>query len=65
MTQAEKFLADIEAFLDRSKMSATSFGKACLNDTNFVGDLRSGRQPSLGLVDRVNAFIQSQEASAA
>lgn len=65
MTHAQAFLAEVEAFLERSGMSATAFGKTALNDPNFVGDLRSGRMPSLGLVDRVHDFIRSQEASAA
>lgn len=65
MTQSELFLADIDAFLERSGMTATAFGRAALNDPNFVGDLRQGRKPNLGLVDRVHAFIHSQEADAA
>ncbi len=65
MTHAEAFLAEIEAFLKRSGMSASAFGKSALNDPNFVGDLRDGRMPSLGLVDRVHEFIRAQEASAA
>jgi hypothetical protein len=65
MTHAEAFLTEVEAFLARSGMSATAFGRTALNDPNFVGDLRSGRMPSLGLVDRVHDFIRSQEASAA
>ncbi len=65
MTQAEIFLAEIDAFLDRSKMSATAFGRGAVNDPNFVRDLRAGRMPNLGLVERVHQFIRSQEASAA
>jgi hypothetical protein len=65
MTQSEKFISDIEAFLTRRGMSATAFGKTALNDPNFVGDLREGRQPSLGLVDRVYDFMKSQEVGAA
>ncbi len=65
MTHAEQFLAEIDAFLERSGMSATAFGKSALNDACFVGDLRKGRKPNLGLVDRVHDFIRSQEANAA
>lgn len=64
-TAAQTFLQDIEAFLERSKMTASAFGRAAVNDPNFVGDLRLGRMPNLGLVDRVNKFIQAQEANAA
>lgn len=64
-TSAQTFLAEIEAFLERGGMSATAFGRTALNDPNFVHDLRAGRLPNLGLVDRVHKFIQSQEANAA
>lgn len=61
MTQAEAFLAEIEAFLNRTKMTATAFGRAAVNDPNFVGDLRTkGRKPNLGLVDRVHDFMRRQ-----
>ncbi|HXJ59410.1 MAG TPA: hypothetical protein VNU68_22430 [Verrucomicrobiae bacterium] len=46
-------------------MTASAFGKAAVNDPNFVGDLRTGRKPNLGLVDRVHEFIKSQEEAAA
>lgn len=60
MTHSEQFLAEIEAFLAESGMNATAFGRSALNDPSFVGDLKKGRKPNLGLVDRVHAFIQSQ-----
>lgn len=61
-TPAESFLDEIDAFLTRKGMSASAFGKAALNDPNFVGDLRAGRMPNLGLVERVNTFIRAQDA---
>ena len=64
MTHAEQFLSEIEAFLTRSGMTATAFGKAALNDPSFVPDLRTGRKPNLGLVDRVHDFIRSHDQSA-
>lgn len=64
MTHAEQFLSDIEAFLTRSGMTATAFGMAALNDPSFVPDLRNGRKPNLGLVDKVHAFIRAHEAPA-
>ena len=60
MTHAEAFLAEVEAFLERSKMPASEFGKAAVNDRSLVRDLRAGRMPSLRLVDRVHDFIRSQ-----
>jgi len=57
---AETFLSDIEAFLSETGMSASAFGWAALKDRNFVGDLRNGRMPNLGLVARVQDFMASQ-----
>ncbi len=61
-TAAERFLSEIDAFLIRRGMSPSAFGKAALNDPNFVADLRVGRKPNLGLVERVYTFIKAQEA---
>lgn len=61
MTHAEQFLAEIDAFLERTGMSASAFGKSALNDPNFVSDVRGGRMPNLGLVDRVHEFIKAQD----
>ena len=63
MTQSEAFLADVEAFLERSGMKPTNFGKEAVKDPNFVWDLRSGRLPTLGVVDRVYAFMASHDAT--
>lgn len=57
------FLADVEEFLANSGMSASAFGKAALNDPNFVGDLRAGRAPTLSLVHRIYQFMTEHEAA--
>lgn len=64
MTHAEQFLSEIDAFLTRSGMSATAFGRGAVNDPNFVPDLRAGRKPNLGLVDRVHEFITKNDTPA-
>ncbi len=56
---------EIDAFRSRSGMTASAFGRAALNDPNFVGDLHKGRLPSLVLIDRVRDFMRDQEANAA
>jgi hypothetical protein len=61
----ETLLADIEIFRSRTGLTASAFGRAAINDPNFVGDLNRGRIPSLTLIDRVRAFMQSQSESAA
>lgn len=60
MSMAEKFAADVEAFLAHTGMSATTFGKEALGDPVFVFDLRNGRRPGLGSVDRVYEFMRSK-----
>lgn len=64
MTHAEQFVADVEAFLKRSGMSPTAFGVAVLKDPRFITDLRRGRMPGLGLVDKVHDFIKEKDAEA-
>lgn len=57
MLTAEAFLSDVEAYLKQAGMSATAFGHAALKDPNFVHDLRQGRKPNLGIVERVYIFM--------
>lgn len=64
MLTGESFLANIEAFLERTGMTATAFGLEAVGDRNFVGDLRQGRMPSLRLVEKVSAYIDVQRAEA-
>ena len=63
MKQSERFLHDIEAFLKATKMSASAFGVEAMKDPNFVTDLRDGRKPTLGVVDKVYDFIRLKELS--
>ena len=60
MSQSRKFLARIDSFLKKSKMSESAFGIAAVKDPNFVKNIRDGRQPTLGMVDRVYDFIESR-----
>ncbi len=61
-----KFLAEIEAFLCDTGISATAFGIKALNDPKFVHDLRkAGRQPGLRLVDRAYLFMRDFHAESA
>jgi hypothetical protein len=53
---------EIDAFRTKSGMSATAFGTDCLNDPNFIPDLRRrGRLPSVATMDKVRAFIRHHE----
>lgn len=62
MSQLEAFRNEVEAFLARTQMKPTLFGREALGDPNFVADLRARRAPSLATVDKVMAFIRKSEA---
>lgn len=63
MNPTLQFIAEIDAFLERSGMSPTAFGWNALKDPRFVSDVKQrGRQPTLGVVARVQEFIRSQDS---
>ncbi len=53
----QEFLAEVEGFLERNRISATAFGRLSLKDPNFVRDLRKGREPKWARVQRVRDFM--------
>ena len=61
---AAQLLAEIEAFMERTGMSPTAFGRRALNDGNFIPRLEQGRAPSLGTIDRVRKFIAQNSKAA-
>jgi len=64
-SSANAFLAEIEAFLARERVSSSTFGRGAVGDPNFVRELREGRAPSLRMVDRARAYMaRRREASA-
>lgn len=65
MEEAEAFLSEIEAFLQRRGMPPTTFGLQVARDPSLVSDLRKGRMPNLRLVGRVREFIREKDAEAA
>jgi hypothetical protein len=53
------FIRRVEAYLRHTGMQAANFGKASVNDPNFVLDLRAGkRQPRLSTMERVDQFMR-------
>ena len=63
MDPTQNFIAEIDAFLQRSGMTPTAFGWNALKDPSFVGDLKKkGRKPTLGVVGRVQDYIREQDA---
>ncbi|WP_447724589.1 hypothetical protein [Sphingomonas koreensis] len=53
-------LAEIEAFLTDSEMSASRFGKLSVNDPQMVPRLRAGREATPSVAARVRGFIAAE-----
>ena len=51
-------LWEIEKFLRASQVAPTRFGRDAVGDPRFVFDLRRGREPRAGTVERVRAYLQ-------
>lgn len=64
MTAREALLNEIETFLARTGLSATAFGRSCLNDTAFVHRLRHGADARLDTAERVRRFMADYKAPA-
>lgn len=63
---AQTLLAEIDQFLDRTGIPPSSFGWQAVRDPNFVRNLRTGREPRFGTMQKVKDFIaQAQKESAA
>lgn len=52
-------LRQIERFLRLTEMPWTKFGRLAAHDPRFVADLRNGRTPRAGTVERVEHFMNS------
>lgn len=52
-----ELLDQIEAYLARTGMRASTFGRAAVADPRFVQDLREGRRPRQQTRRRINDFI--------
>ena len=59
----KQFLARVEAHLKRTKVSPSRFGKEAVGDPSFVFELRKGRSPSLGKVNKIMAIIDAAAAT--
>jgi phosphopantothenoylcysteine decarboxylase / phosphopantothenate---cysteine ligase len=57
---ARDLLAEIEAFLADSGLTATKFGLAAVNDGHLVANLRRGHSVTLKTADRVRAFMRQR-----
>jgi hypothetical protein len=53
----DELLTEIEAFCAAHGVRESRFGRDALNDTEFVKNLRSGREPRRATVEKVRRFM--------
>lgn len=53
-------LSDIDMYLQRTGVAATTFGRRAVNDPRLVADLRRGRVPGPGTRARVEAILTAR-----
>lgn len=58
MTHLQVFSEEVEKYLARTKLKPTAFGVAAVGDPNFVFELRAGREPRIGTIDKVRQFLR-------
>jgi sulfate adenylyltransferase subunit 2 len=63
-TIASAFLTEIEGFLTKTNLDPSNLGKQALGDPSFVSDLRKGRSPSTRTIEKVRAWLRTQETPA-
>jgi predicted transcriptional regulator len=56
-----RLLNEIEAFLKRTNMFASEFGRRVANNTALVTRLRNGLDVRLETADRIRRFMESYE----
>lgn len=62
MSIAKDFLREIEAFLKKTGMPASTFGRQARKDSKLVYTLRDGRSPTAETIDSIRKFIQNYES---
>ena len=64
MSTIADLLAEIEAFCKEAGIAEATFSTRAVNDGKFVGRLREGSNVTVGMVDRVRAYIATERAKA-
>jgi hypothetical protein len=62
ISENEKFLREVEAFLLKTEMGQTRFGVESCGNRSLVARLRSGSSVTLPTVDRVRAYMRNYNA---
>jgi hypothetical protein len=53
----DDLISDIEAFCRTHQLKHSRFGRDAVNDTTFVPQLKTGREPRRATVARVRTFM--------
>ncbi|WP_120300177.1 hypothetical protein [Sphingomonas sp. PP-CC-1A-547] len=57
----DDLIRDIETFCRTHHIRESRFGRAAVNDTTFVPQLRAGREPRRATVGKVRQFMASYQ----
>ena len=60
----QEFNAEVEEFLERTNVPATTLGKLALGNTAFVSRLRSGAETKTSTMETVREWIKAFQDSA-
>ena len=55
-------LGEVDAYLRKSGMAPTAFGRAAVNDPRLVQDLRNGRELRASTQQRIRDYIARAQA---
>jgi hypothetical protein len=55
---AEKFLLEVEGYLEMHKMAPTRFSTEVMSSPNFVARLREGVSPTARTMDKVRKWME-------
>jgi hypothetical protein len=56
-TELERLLAEVDAYLEKSGMGKTQFGKLSVNDVAVLGRMRAGKPVTSRTMSRIRAFM--------
>ncbi|WP_242181555.1 hypothetical protein [Sphingomonas sp. CARO-RG-8B-R24-01] len=61
----DELIGDIEAFCRTHQLKPSRFGRDAVNDTTFVPQLKTGREPRRATIARVRTFMATYQPAAA
>ena len=56
----DTFIAEIDAYIERSGMTPTEFGLAVMRDGSFDERLKGGKDPRASTIDRVRRWMNER-----